>query len=98
MTADPLMFTIWVRNDVTGEATQFKGQGNGIAEAFKDGLENATAAFRKGSDGDAIADARFGVVLPSGDRVLRDPTLFASRQPYDPAKERKDAPSGVSKS
>jgi hypothetical protein len=81
--AQPLLFTFWVRNDVTGESAQFKGQGTTIPEAWKDGWENANADFRPtSSGGPPIAKAHFSVKLPSGEIVSRRPEKFASAEPY----------------
>lgn len=88
----PLMFTFWIRNDVTKEATQIKGQGKNVPDAFKEGWENANEAFGKGSSGEYISLPRLGVKLPSGETVLRSPSAFASREPYNPETENKAAP------
>lgn len=94
MSAEPLMFTIWIRNDATGEATQIKGQGAGVPEAMKDGWENAIEDFRTSSSGaPPVSRSRLCVTLPSGGRVFRRPEKFASRVPYDDATEREIVPS-----
>jgi hypothetical protein len=88
MADEVLMFSIWVRNDLTKEAAQFKGQGKTIPEAFKDGWENANEDFGKSSSGaPPISKSRLAVVLPDGSRVFRTPAKFASREPYDPKTE-----------
>lgn len=86
------MFTIWIRNDLTGESAQYKGHGDSAPAAFRDGWDNATEAFGKSSDGGFISEARLGVVLLDGTRVQRTPAKFASRTPYDVATEFKPAP------
>lgn len=92
MSEELLTYTIWVRNDATGEAAQFKGQGTSVPAAFKEGWDNANEAFGKSSDGGFISEARLGVVLRDGTRVLRRPADFASGKPYDPTTEAKPAP------
>lgn len=82
MADEPLMFTIWIRNDVTGEATQIKGQGTSIPAAMKDGWDNATESFGKDSNGGCISEARLAVTLRDGRKVFRKPAAFASRMPY----------------
>lgn len=82
----PLMFTLWIRNDTTGESTQIKGQGSTVPEALKDGWDNACADFGTSSSGaPPLSKARLRVRLPSGESVWRSPAKFASRQPYEPA-------------
>lgn len=87
----PNSFTIWVRNDATKEAAQFKGQGDSIPAAFKDGWDNATEDFGKNSSGGPpISRAHLAVRLPDGKSVFRRPEAFASREPYDPARESRE--------
>lgn len=86
-----LMFTLWIRNDVTKESTQVKGQGKSVPEAFKEGWENANEDFGKSSSGaPPISRAHLAVRLPDGRTVFRKPSAFASREPYDAAKEAKE--------
>lgn len=86
----PLMFTIWIRNDSTKEATQIKGQGKSVPEAFKEGWENANEAYGKGSSGEFISAPHLGVKLPTGETVFRSPGKFASAKPYDAETEAKE--------
>lgn len=86
-----LMFTLWIRNDVTGESTQIKGQGKSVPDAFKEGWENANEAFGKDSSGGYISLPRLAVTLPNGQKVFRSPANFASRTRYN-ASEAKPAP------
>lgn len=86
----PLMFTIWIRNDSTKEATQIKGQGTSVPAAFKEGWENACEAYGKGSSGEFISAPHLGVKLPTGEVVFRSPGKFASAKPYDAAIEAKE--------
>lgn len=90
MADEIVMFTIWIRNDSTKEATQIKGQGKSLPEAFKDGWENANEFFRKGSSGDYISAPHLGVKLPTGEVVFRSPANFASATPYNAELEAKE--------
>jgi hypothetical protein len=87
MSAEILMYTFWIRNDATAEATQIKGQGTTVAAAFKDGWDGANEAFRQGSDGDAVAPARLMIQLKDGRKVARKPTNFATRTPWTPEED-----------
>lgn len=88
-------FTFWIKNDRTGEATQFIGQGTNVADAFKDGAENAKAHFGTSSSGaPPISLARLAVRLRDGRRVFRAWQDFEGSVPYSAATEDKPAPTG----
>jgi hypothetical protein len=65
------LFHFSVRNDRTGETIQFKGQGENLPDAFKDGYKLMGDTFRPKNDGKARDPMTCNVTTADGVTVLR---------------------------
>lgn len=65
------LFHFTVRNDRTGESIEFKGQGESLDEAFKDGYKLMGETFRPKNDGQKRDPIDCNVTAKDGRKVLR---------------------------
>ena len=65
------LFHFTVRNDRTGETIEFKGQGEALDEAFKDGYKLMGETFRPKNDGKARDPITCNVTTKNGQKVPR---------------------------
>lgn len=67
----PRLFHFAVRNDSSQESLQFKGQGERMEEAFKDGLKLMGETFRPKNDGKQRPSLKCNVTTAAGQIVLK---------------------------
>lgn len=65
------LFHFTVRNDRTGETIEFKGQGENLPDAFKDGYKLMGETFRPKNDGKARDPITCNVTTKDGKKVAR---------------------------
>lgn len=80
-------FQFTVVNTRTKESAHFLGQGETMAQAWKDAVDNVAAPFRHKQDSRPHPPLRMTVTLPTGQSVNRTQKLFESDLPWDPKTE-----------
>lgn len=65
------LYHFTVRNDRTGETIEFKGQGENLLDACKDGYKLMGDTFRPKNDGRARDPGMCNVTLPDGTKAPR---------------------------
>lgn len=65
------LFHFTVRNDRTGESIEFKGQGENLPDAFKDGYKLMGETFRPKNDGKARDPMICNVTTKDGKKAPR---------------------------
>ena len=76
------LFKFSVENTVTGESCAFLGQGETVADAFKEGSANTSALFRPSTSGAKRPEHGVAVTTKDGRKVSRTLKEFESDQPY----------------